>query len=248
MMAPGMTRSTAILRSPVSSRTSASAGARSITARTAVRAFSRVRASSARATPKRNTTDAASDHSPSSMAPATAMSMSTLMSSDRRRTACHARRRVGGTPRAMDRPNRTSPSGAAAPTKSTRSPRPRAAPEIASRTRRPFAACPPAAIGSSCSSHARKPASATAATIAEADTFVASYFTCSRWPTRSAEKSSRPGRFLNRRSIIATSSRQSIPSILKVDSACSSQTAQVVMVYLRSSTCSMPCSKSRTMC
>ena len=47
-------------------------------------------------------------------------------------------------------------------------------------------------------------------------------------PIRSAEKSSRPARFLNRRSSIATSSRQSMPSILKVDSACSSQTVQVV--------------------
>ena len=42
-------------------------------------------------------------------------------------------------------------------------------------------------------------------------------------------KSSSPTRFLNRRSSIATSSRQSMPSILKVDSACSSQTVQVVV-------------------
>src|SRR5436190_7690338 len=44
---------------------------------------------------------------------------------------------------------------------------------------------------------------------------------------RSAWNPSRPGRLLKRRSSIATSSRQSMPSILKVDSACSSQTVQV---------------------
>ncbi len=70
------------------------------------------------------------------------------------------------------------------------------------------------------------PASATAAAIVDADSFAASYLTCSRCPIRSAEKSSRPARCLKRRSISATSSRQSIPSTLKVDSAWSSQTAQ----------------------
>src|SRR5262249_20853504 len=39
----------------------------------------------------------------------------------------------------------------------------------------------------------------------------------------------RPRRCLKRRSMSATSSRQSMPSILKVDSACSSQTVQVAM-------------------
>src|SRR5215510_7015152 len=74
------------------------------------------------------------------------------------------------------------------------------------------------------------PVSATAPAIAAAVSFAASYLTWSRWPTTSAEKSSRPGRFLNRRSINATSSRQSMPSILNVDSACSSQTVQVVVI------------------
>jgi hypothetical protein len=73
------------------------------------------------------------------------------------------------------------------------------------------------------------PASATAPAIADADSFAASYFTWSRCPIRSAENASRPGRFLKRRSISATSSRQSMPSILKVDSACSSQTVQVLI-------------------
>src|SRR5262245_3098443 len=71
------------------------------------------------------------------------------------------------------------------------------------------------------------PVSATAPAIAAAVSFAASYLTWSRWPTTSAEKSSSPARFLNRRSSIATSSRQSMPSILNVDSACSSQAVQV---------------------
>src|SRR5258708_1350749 len=74
------------------------------------------------------------------------------------------------------------------------------------------------------------PVSATASAIAIVEIFAASYFTCSRRPMRSAEKSSRPLRVLNRRSRMATSSRQSIPSILKVDSACSSQTVQVAVM------------------
>ncbi len=85
------------------------------------------------------------------------------------------------------------------------------------------------AIGSSCSSHARIPASATASAIAEADSFAASYLTWSRCAITSAENASTPASVLKRRSMSATSSRQSIPSTLKVDSACSSQTAQVAM-------------------
>src|SRR5262245_27100413 len=82
-------------------------------------------------------------------------------------------------------------------------------------------------IGSSCSSQARMPVSATAPAIAVAVSFAASYFTSNRCPIRSAEKSSRPCRCLNRFSIRDTSSRQSIPSTLKVDSACTSQTEHV---------------------
>ena len=80
---------------------SASAGVRSSSARTAVRARSSVRASSAWATANRKTTAAASDHSPRAIAPAAATSISTLMSSDRARTACQALRAVSGTPAAM---------------------------------------------------------------------------------------------------------------------------------------------------
>ena len=76
--APGAIRSTATRRSPSASRTSASAGVRSIRARMAWRARSSVRASSACASAKRNTTAAASDHSPSMAAPVAAMTMRTL--------------------------------------------------------------------------------------------------------------------------------------------------------------------------
>src|SRR5688500_11160675 len=69
------------------------------------------------------------------------------------------------------------------------------------------------------------PVCATASTIAAVESRAASYRTRSRCPTRSATMSSSPGRGFSRRSRIATSSRQSIPSILKTDSAWISQTA-----------------------
>ena len=62
MTAPGAIASTPTRRSPAASRTSASAGVRSISARIAWRARSSVRASSACATANRKTTAAASDH------------------------------------------------------------------------------------------------------------------------------------------------------------------------------------------
>ena len=204
------------------SRTSASAGVRSISARTASRARSSVRASSVCAMANRKTTAAASFHWPSTIAPAAAISISTLMSSERRRSglpglasgqwntggdrAREERGRHDGwrveSARQQDRPRRTSPLRRAA----------------RFCVRLPDS---PDAIGSSCSSHARIPASAIAPAIALAFSLAASYLTCSRWPIRSAEKSSMPWRFLKRRSISATSSRQSIPSIRNVDSACS---------------------------
>ena len=79
----------------------ASVGVRSSSARTAVRARSSVRASSDWATANMKTTAAASDHSPRAIAPAAATSISTLMSSDRARTASQALRAVSGTPAAM---------------------------------------------------------------------------------------------------------------------------------------------------
>ena len=92
MTAPCATCSTATRRSPAASRTSASAGVRSISARMAWRARSSVRASSACATANRNTTVAASDHWPSAAAPAAAISIRTLMSSEPTRSALHALR------------------------------------------------------------------------------------------------------------------------------------------------------------
>ena len=218
------------MRSPASSRTDASTGVRSISARTAVRARFNVRASSACATANRNTTAAASDHWPRAMAPAAAINISTLMSSDRTRTVRHALRMVSGTPADNDRAkNSRAKNGQRPSSASTNRPAVSAPPDATRNTLRNAAPCSSIAIGSSCSSQARMPASATAAAMADAETFAASYFTWSRCPIRSAEKCSSPGSVLNRRSRSATSSRQSIPSTLKVDSACSSQIAQVAM-------------------
>jgi hypothetical protein len=100
---PGAMRSTSTRRSPAPSRTRASEGVRSINARMALRARSRVRASSACASAKRKTTVAASDHWPRRTAPAAATSIRTLMSSDPTRKADHAFRAVTDTPAANDR-------------------------------------------------------------------------------------------------------------------------------------------------
>ena len=61
------------------------------------------------------------------------------------------------------------------------------------------------------------------------DSLAASYLIRSRWPMTSASSASSPASRFSRCSRIATSSWQSIPSILKVDSACSSQTVQVLI-------------------
>ena len=104
------------------------------------------------------------------------------------------------------------------------------------------------------------PASATASAMPAAESFAASYSRAAAGPSGRREILRGPGRFLKRRSIIATSSRQSMPSILKVDSACSSQTvhgrrhrqldpcpfARAGCGRRRCScTCSSPCAKSR---
>src|SRR5687768_7655022 len=84
------------------------------------------------------------------------------------------------------------------------------------------------ATGSSCSSHIRMPVSPIASTSAAVVSFAASYFTCKRWPIRSAAIASTPGIGFSRRSRMTTSSLQSIPSTRKTASAWSSQTAQAV--------------------
>ena len=216
---PGRTASTPMRCSPCGPRTSASTGVRSISAPIAVRARSSVRVSSVCATANKNTTAAASDHCPSATAPMAAVSISTLMSIDRTRAACTALRSVNAPPQAIETPNTTRTIHRVAPNSSRPRPAAKAAPDAQTSVRCQRAALPVPMTGSSCSSQARMPASATAAVMVEVDSLAASYFTCSRWPIRSAEKSSRPGMFLNRRSSIVTSSRQSIPSTLNVDSA-----------------------------
>ena len=78
----------------------------------------------------------------------------------------------------------------------------------------------------------------------------ASYLMRRRWPITSASSASSPCSFFRRRSRIATSSWQSIPSILKVDSACSSQTVQLAIVVevACSWTCVSACFSSSRMC
>ena len=93
-MSPIVTASMASVRSAPSRRTSASAGARSISARIAPRARSIARDSSTCARAKRNTTDAPSAHSPSAIAPATATIIRTWMSSRPARRDVQARRAV----------------------------------------------------------------------------------------------------------------------------------------------------------
>ena len=93
-MSPTATASTGDRPLVPSRRTSASAGARSISARIAPRARSMARVSSTWASANRNTTDAPSAHSPSAIAPATATIIRTWMS---RRPA------MSGRPRAARR-------------------------------------------------------------------------------------------------------------------------------------------------
>jgi hypothetical protein len=91
MSDPGSTRSMATDRSPAASRTSTSLGASSISRPMALRARSRLCASSHCAAANSVTTMAASSYSPMIIAPITAITIRTLMSSDKRRIDCHAR-------------------------------------------------------------------------------------------------------------------------------------------------------------
>ena len=82
--APGSTRSMSTRRSPPPSRIRTSAGASSISLPIAWRARSRLCASSHCAAANSVTTIAASSYSPMNIAPMTAITISTLMSSERR--------------------------------------------------------------------------------------------------------------------------------------------------------------------
>ena len=111
--------------------------------------------------------------------------------------------------------------------------------------------------GSSCSSHARIPVSATASAMVAVDSFAASYFTCSRWPMTSAEKSSSPTRLLEppleQRDFLAAVHALDLEGRLGVQLAhgagCGhARLALPAAAGARSCTCSRPCSNSATMC
>ncbi len=204
-MSPTRTASTGRRSSTAPRRTSASAGARFISARIAPRARSIARVSSSCASANRKTTDAPSDHSPSAMAPATATSMSTLMSRTRARSDTSARRPVWMPPKAMAAANGTQASGATAGTNRARNPATIARPDAQTRMARK----PPAVVamrGSSCSSQARIPVRATASAMCDVVSTAASCLTRSRWLTTSASSASSPASRVSVRSRMATSS------------------------------------------
>ncbi len=141
---------------------------------------------------------APSSHSPIAMAPTTATVISTCMSNVRRRIALHARRTDGTPPETIVSSAATCAMGVAPAAWAARlaaSDTPLTA--SSHRRRSPV----PVPRGSSCSSHARMPVSATAPTMAPVDSRAASYCTRSRPATTSALKVSRPARCLNRRSM-----------------------------------------------
>ena len=192
--------------------------------RIASRARSRLRDSSHCAIANRKTTVPASLQSPRNIAPMTATSISALMSSARIRIDATARR-AGNTPPAITATRQAAmrhESGA--PSSGIANPAASASPATSTRTAR--ARDEGGTRGASCSSHARMPVSATASTIALVDRTAASYFTCRRWPTTSADTSSIPGSGRSRRCRMAASSPQHIPSTRKTDSACTAHRVQ----------------------
>ena len=138
------------------------------------------------------------------------------MSNVRRRSALQARRTDGTPPETIVSSEATCASRVAPITWATRAIASNAPLAASIQWRRSPRLVP---RGSSCSSQARIPVSATAPTIALVDSRAASYSTRRRPATTSALKVSRPARCLNRRSMSATSSWQSRPSTLKTDSA-----------------------------
>ena len=169
-------------------------------------------------------TVAASDHSPRTTAPTTAIAIRTWMSRVRALSDITARRAGYTPPVSTDATNAAIEIAGASSSQLEARPVARHAPDATRRrcrTKDGSTTC-----GCSCSSHARMPVSATASLIAEADSRAASYVTSSRRPSTSADIASTPVRCFRRRSRMATSSWQSIPSILKTDSAWTSQTGQ----------------------
>ena len=123
------TLSTGTRTSRPSRRTRASFGASSISARIARRARSMLRDSSHCARANRNVTVAASDHSPMAMAPATAMSISVLMSRANSRAADQARRAQYQPPAAVDAASSAPVTAGGTPAHSSAMPAAAAAPE-----------------------------------------------------------------------------------------------------------------------
>ena len=152
--------------------TRASMGASAITSRMASRARSIVRTSSHCDIANNQTTVAPSAHSPMAIAPATATTISTWMSSDRRFSESQALR-AGATPaRTMASTKAGHDQGAPAPASCAAKPTAIAAPASARRTvsRRDSGAL----AGPSCSSQACMPVSATASTMRAAVSTAAS--------------------------------------------------------------------------
>ena len=159
----------------------------SISARTAFRARSSVRASSICATANRNDHRRRLGPLAENDRASGGDSMRTLMSSDAARMAFQALRAVTVAPAAdrhgIKRRARARASGRMSPARSATA---NANAAVHTRIRRRLEALSATTIGSSCSSQARMPASATAPAIAEAGSFAASYFTSSRCPITSA--------------------------------------------------------------
>ncbi len=178
------------------------------------------------ASANRNVTVAASDHSPMVMAPATAMSISVLMSRANRRAADQARRAQYQPPAAVDAASSAPVTAGGVPAHSSVMPAAAAAPDA---TRNASRAPPDGTVmrdAVSWSSQARIPVAFTASAMAAAESCAASCDTRRVPPTTSARIDSSPLSGASRRSRMATSSWQSMPSTRKTDSAWTSQTGQ----------------------
>ena len=199
-------------------------GARSISARIDARARpSRAPRAAGRA--RTGTTAAPSDHCPSTIAPATATSISVDGERQRTRRVQRAPHDVkaaagdgdtnGDRDSAIDADDPSAIPAAVSTPESTTNSRPVTADG--------------AAPGSSC--EPRHPVCATASEMIDVLSFAASYLIHSRCP-RCPRRAPRPVNCFSFFSRIATSSWQSIPSILNVDSAWSSQTWQAATTRL----------------
>src|SRR5262245_43772048 len=108
------------------------------------------------------------------MAPVAAASIRTLMSSDHSRSACHALRAVRGAPTAIATADSNGEIGETGLKYSAAHPAANARPANGRSEERHVHPGDPAEIGSSCSSQACIPASATASAIADEESLAAS--------------------------------------------------------------------------